>query len=415
MRRISQIDEAKAVLDIQDDTVNYLTAAQIKKYLQIADKFIGEEAKYICQWLIDNNSTYIKKFSKNDSENALADFYAQGVPNDKSLSELYKALGTLNKKGRLLEVPVFQNKEQFDDIIAKKISPDEILLDLVSERGRNEVAKKYAPLVYKIAKTWVGKAELSYDELVSAGFEGLLNAMNTYGKKSNKQAKKEQETGVEMDMSKIKSYTFLSYASQMIRNRILGDVQDSHLVRIPLSQQRKEKEEKGFIAKSNSVSGDQSIGQNKDGEGQTLFDIIGGMENPGLKVDREEIDKLWKQICKALEDKFGPKTMDIFYNYFGWGGRKQLSGKEMAKKYGYKSPASITTEVVKVINYIKKDPKIYARFVDIYELIKEHREDVDEYEDTTYDEPVSVSALLKEDKEKEKEDLQDAENYSDMI
>ena len=94
---------------------------------------------------------------------------------------------------------------------------------------------------------------------------------------------------------------------------------------------------------------------------------------------------------------------------------KELSGKEMAKKYGYKSPASITTEVVKVINYIKKDPKIYARFVDIYELIKEHREDVDEYEDTTYDEPVSVSALLKEDKEKEKEDLQDAENYPQII
>lgn len=412
MRKISQIDEAKALLDIQDDTVNYLTVKQIEKYLQIADKFIGEEAKYVCNWLIDNNSSYVKKFDKG-GKNTLADFYAQGVPNDNSLSELYKSLGVLNKQRRLLEVPVFQTKDQFDDIIQQKISPDEILLDLVTDRGRNEVAKKYMPLVYKIAKTWVGKAALTYDELVSAGYNGLVYAMNTYGKKSNKQKKKEEETGIEMDMSKIKSYTFLSYASQMIRTHILGDVQDSQLVRIPLSQQHKEKEEKGYIAKSNTVSGDQSMGNGKDGEGQTLFDIIGGMENPGTNVDREEIDKLWKQITQALEEKFGEKTMDIFYNYFGWGGRKQLTGKEMAEKYGYKSPASITTEVVKVINFIKKDPKIYARFVDIYELIKEHREDLDEYEDTTYDEPHSVNALLKEDKDKE--NLSDLENYSEII
>ena len=403
MRRLSQIDESQSVLEIQDNTVNHLTKAQLEKYLQIADKFISADGKYVCKWLIDNNSKYLKELSKG-GDNALADFYNSGMPNDKSLQDLYKALRKLQKANRLLEVPVFLTKEQFNGIIKKEISPDEVLLDLTSERGRNEIAKKYTPLVHKIAKTWVGKAALTYDELVSAGFEGLLNAMNTYGKKSNKQAKKEQETGVEFDMSKLKSYTFLSYASQMIRNRILGDVQDSKLVRIPLSQQRKEKEEQGFIAKSNTVSGDQQMGHNKDGEGQTLFDIIGGVENPGLNVDRQEIDKLWKQITKALEDKFGEKTMDIFYNYFGWGGRKQLSGKEMAKKYGYKSPASITTEVVKVINFIKKDPDMFARFTDIYELIREHREDVDEYDDS-WEEPVFVSDILKEKQEKEEKDL----------
>ena len=409
MRRLSQIDEAARKLDVQDNSVNKLTAAQLKKYLEVADKFISDEAKYVCQWLIDNNSTYLKDLSTG-GDNALADFYNAGVPNDTKLSELYKAIGTLNKQGRLLEIPVFLTKKQFDEICAKTVSPDEILLDLVTDKGRNEVAKRYTPLVHKIAKTWVGKVALTYDELVSAGMNGLTYAMNTYGKKSNKRAKKEAETGEEFDMTTLKSYTFLSYASQMIRTHILGDAQDSRLVRIPLSAQHKEKEEQGYIAKSNTVSGDQAMGKNNDGEGQTLFDIIGGVENPGLNVDRQEIDKLWKQICKALEEKFGEKTMDIFYNYFGWGGRKQLTGKEMAKKYGYKSPASITTEVVKVLNYIKKDPKMYAKFVDIYELIKEHREDVDEYDDS-YEEPVSVFALLKEDKEKD-----EAENdYDDLI
>lgn len=402
MRRLSQIDESQNTIDVQDGAVNHLTKAQLEKYLQIADKFISADAKYVCNWLIDNNSKYLKELSTG-GKNALADFYGQGVPNDKSLLPLYKAIKKLDKNDRLLEIPVFLTKEQFNGIIKKDISPDEILLDLSSERGRNEIAKKYTPLVYKIAKSWVGKAALTYDELVSAGFEGLLNAMNTYGKKSKKAAKKEEETGVEFDMSKLKSYTFLSYASQMIRNRILGDVQDSKLVRIPLSQQKKEKAEQGYIAKSNTVSGDQSMGNNKDGEGQTLFDIIGGMENPGLNVDRQEIDKLWANICKALEDKFGKKTMDIFYNYFGWGGRKQLSGKEMAKKYGYKSPASITTEVVKVINFIKKDPTMFARFTDIYELVREHREEVDEYDDT-WEEPVFVEGILKENQEKQIEE-----------
>ena len=42
---------------------------------------------------------------------------------------------------------------------------------------------------------------------------------------------------------------------------------------------------------------------------------------------------------------------------------------------------------------------MFARFTDIYELVREHREEVDEYDDT-WEEPVFVEGILKENQEK---------------
>ncbi len=408
MKKFSQIliNEAKQII-AQKNAIGIISTPRLEKYLQVADKFISDEAKYVCKWLITHEE-WIKEMKKQKSTNPLVDFYNGGAPKDTSFSELYKMIGTLNKNKALLEIPTFMTKEQFDGILSKKISPDEIFLDFDTDEGRNIIAKKYTPLVHKIARSWVGKTALDYDQLVSYGYEGLIYAMSTYGKKSNKQKKREEMGGEELDMAKYKSYTFLSYASQLIKNRILDATKnDSRLVRIPISQQNKERAENGIIAKSNSVSGDQPMGNGKDGEGQSLFDIVGGIENPGIKIDKEELDKLWAQVCKTLEDKFGKKTMDIFYNYFGFGDRKQLSGKEMAAKYGYKSPASITAEVVKVINFIKKDKNMFARFTDIYELMREHQEDIDDLE--TENDLMNVNGKIMEDKKQMSE-----ENYDDI-
>ena len=67
----------------------------------------------------------------------------------------------------------------------------------------------------------------------------------------------------------------------------------------------------------------------------------------------------------------------------------------MAEKYGYKSPSSITGEIMKVINFIKKDKKMYDKFVDIFELMKEAKHDEDDYSDDG--EPIYVySKILEE-------------------
>lgn len=400
MKTFSQfkVINESAQISAQEGALGIISTAKLEKYLEIADKFISDEAKKICKYMIEHED-WIKEMKKT-SNNPILTLFNSTKPTDKGLLEIYKAVEKLNKADRLLEIPTFMTKEQFDGILKKTLSPDEVFLDFESEQGRNEIAKKYTPLVHKIARSWVGKTAFDYDQLVSYAYEGLIWALDSYGKKSNKQLKRE-ESGMSdgIDMSKYKSYTFLSFASQMMRNRILDAAKnDSRLVRIPVSQQNRERAEQGFVAKSNSVSGDQPMGS-KDGEGQTLFDIVGGIDNPGIKIDKEELDKLWDQVCKKLEKKFGPKTMDIFYNYFGFGNRKQVSGKEMAKKYGYKSPASITAEVVKVINFIKKDKTMFARFTDIYELMREHQEDLDELD--TENDLYNVNGKIMEDANKE--------------
>lgn len=398
MKKFSQLFEAKTI-EIQEDSVNYLTVDELKQYLEIADKFISQEAKDICQWLIDHNKTYIKDLSTGATDNALIDFYNKGTIG-KDYKTLYGNITKVNASGRLLEIPTFMTRDQFDSIINKKASPDEVIMDLDTEKGRNATAKKYMPLVHKIVNSWLGKTSFDRDELFAYGLKGLTYAMNTYGKKSNKQKKKEEKTGEEIDISKYKSYTFLQYAAQMIRVEILEATKnDSHLVRIPISRQRKEKEEKGFISKSNSVSGDKHLGGKDGDEGKTIFDLVGGMENPGKEIDKHEIDKLWDEILKTLREKFGEKTMDIFCNHFGFGaedGKKKMSGKEMAKKYGYSSPSSITSEITKVLNFIRKDKKMYQKFVDIFELMREAKHDEDEYEQD--DEPIYLSSLIDEER-----------------
>lgn len=398
MKKFSQLIKESKQLSIQDDSVNYLSVAELKDYLEIGSKFLSDETKAICKWLIDNNSTYIKKLS-GKGDNALVDFYNAGVPSDSELKDLYNNIRKVIKSGRILEIPTFQTRTQFDQIINKKASIDEVVLDLESEKGRNEVAVRYTPLVHKIVNSWLGKTSFEQDDLFAYGMRGLTWAMNLYGKKRDKLKKQEEETGEEIDVSKYRSYTFLQFAAQMIRYSILDAARnDSHLVRIPISRQKKEKDEKGFIAKSNSVSGDKKMGSKDGGDGKSLFDLVGGMENPGKSIDKKEIDDLWDDIMKALKEHFNDQTMDIFMNHFGFGlenGAKKLSGKEMAKKYGYNSPSSITAEVTKVLNFIRKDKNMYQKFVDIFELMQEAKHDEDEYENDN--EPIYVtSSLVKE-------------------
>ena len=90
---------------------------QLKKYLDVAGKFLSEETKEIVNWLIVNNDSYISDLSNDEDENALAGFYKAGVPKDEHLKELYKLIGTIVKSGRTLEIPVFQTKSQFESIL----------------------------------------------------------------------------------------------------------------------------------------------------------------------------------------------------------------------------------------------------------------------------------------------------------
>ena len=378
MKKLSQLFEAK--IDVQDETINFIDKADLKKYLEIADKFISDDAKTVIKYFIDNND-YVKKYGNGDSTNAIVNFYNRPVPNDEKLKEVYKCIGKLNKANRLLEIPMFQTSEQFEGIINKKVSPDEILLDLNSEKGRNEIVKKYDKLCWKIAREYIGKSTFALDDLYSYALEGLTNAMNWYGKKTKRN---------NADEEKIKAFTFYSYASRIIRFTIIGAIrEESHTVRIPVSQQNKEREERGANTVSNTISGDRGIGPDSEGNEKSMFDKLSAsmdIQDGDEKINKEDFLKIWKEIFDKLKKKFSERDLNIFCDVWGVYGHKELKGREIADKYGLKSKSSATYISSKVFKEIEKDDKLKELFVDAYELMHESlsRQDANDHSENIY-------------------------------
>lgn len=370
MKKITEKPK-KLNLELQDNTINYINENDLKKYLEIADRFLSEETKSVINWLIVNNKTYISELSTDDDENALAGFYKNGIPQKSDLRELWKTINTIIKSGRMLEIPVFQTKEQFNNIINKKTAPDEIILDLNSERGRAAVTKKYEALVHKIARQWLGKINLPYEDLVGCCYEGLTYAMNTYGKKNKKSKATDEE---------VASYSFGQYAAYCMLNQIKGNgVNDSHLVRIPTSQQKKERDTQGHNRKNLSVSGDKAVDHSEEGK-KTLFDFIGTTSDVEDLTDNADRKKLWEDVKRILIKEFDEKTIDIWCSFWGVFGHKQLKNKEIAKKYNVAN-SNVTYYCQKVNFFIKKNKKIRDIFSELYDLMKESLNEKDREDD----------------------------------
>ena len=90
MKKFTENKATKAALDIQPNSINYISANELEEYLKIAGKFIMPETKEIINWLIVNNETYLHDLDpKMSADNALAAFYDAGVPKDEN-SSVYK-------------------------------------------------------------------------------------------------------------------------------------------------------------------------------------------------------------------------------------------------------------------------------------------------------------------------------------
>ena len=387
MKKFSKLDKEKSKkFNVQDNTIGYLSVEQLKNYKEIVSKFLQKDTKDIIDWLIVNNASYISELPGADTEdNALAGFYNHGKPEKENLKELWDKIDVVIKSGRALEIPVFLTKSQFDKVINNEISLDNIVIDLVSEKGRNDVVKKYQPLIWKIVNQWAPKTVLSREDLYSSAMEGFVYAMNTYGKKSKTRLKKEKnmtdEEIKEFEKKLHGSMTFGQYAAYMVRTQITETIKDlSRTVRVSRSAQQREKKATGTIKSVNTVSGDSVVTTNKDGNTKTMFDFIGSTDDASKKLDNEDLERLWSKVYTKLESVFDKKIMDIWYSYNGVNGYAKLENKELAKKYNV-VPSNITYYLSKVNNYIRKDKNVYKAMLDIYELMKECLHDQDENDD----------------------------------
>ncbi len=383
MKKLSQIiTEAKKKLDIQDDTINYISTPELQKYMEIADKFLSEDSKNVISWLIDHPN-YVEDLASKNANNALATFYDNGIPTTPMMRELYRWVGNVVKNNRLLEIPVFQTKEQFNAIISKSVSPDEVIIDLSSERGRNEVAKKYDALVWKIARSYIGKSNFTLDDLHAIGYIGLVEAMNSYGKKTDR---------TKADDEHMVGFTFKSYAGYRIRIAILARIMDEgHVVRIPRSQQARERKEKGYNTRNTSISVETPVGKDKEGNTKRLLDKISDYERGGKSLEDADNERLWAEIDNKLRKKFDDRTLEIFYSWFGLFGYEKLSGKEIMAKYGFKNPSNINANNYKVMKYMKDDPEMLDALKELYEFTTERQHD-DDIEDRDF-EPIRIPGM----------------------
>ena len=371
MKNLTTIVETQSKINkinVGNNTINYISSADLKKYLELANKVLSPNTKYVIQYLIDHNNTYISELESNE-DNVLAGFYNNGRANA-SDKDLWDNIYAVVKSGRYREIPVFFTEEEFNHILKKERPAEYFILSLDTEAGRNNTAKQYQPLVMKIAHQFNGKSNMGFEDLVQEGNKGLHYAMQQYG--LPKRAKKD-ENGNDQDVTKL---TFGQYAAWIIRNFILDGIKElSHLVKIPVSQQRKEKAETGKNTRSYSISGDKTLKHGDDGN-KSLFDFIGQVDDASANLDQEDIQKSWNKAFELIEKNFDKKTMDIFYAARGLNGHKKVSNKDLAKKYKC-APSQITYFCNKVVNFILTNKQVKNLLTNVYELMKECQNDIE--------------------------------------
>ena len=284
--------------------------------------------------------------SKRDLDLMAADKY-QSVGYYQDLQRMLKKLKTL-----INLMPQCMSQSEFNGLINGNLRPEDLLVDLTTEKGRNAAAKMYTPLVYKIAdqerKKNVGWME--FDDLLAAGYEGLALALNSY------------------DPTKGSLKTYIGY-------QILHAIQN-------------EREENGH-----TLSGTNSYAETHHGDtldGISIDSIMGndddefdqdhlaflGIEDDHRHIDREagkRAEDYFEELYKIIDNKFSARDCNIFYRYFGlkdFYGQKEKS-KDIAKEYGM-SEGNIRNSIInKILTFLyKKDAKsraILSKIRDLYE------------------------------------------------
>lgn len=257
---------------------------------------------------------------------------------------------TLQKLGNNIKLlPMKMSEHEREELIAGRKAMDDLTMDLETEKGRSAVIKQYGPLVYKIANQFIGKENLDKAELISVGFEGLTQAMNTYQKPIDKS---ELEDGAEREEAEeAKRTSFKTWASYKIRWAILGEIYDnSRTIRMSYNDRRNaytKGETTNLTTSLDSMAG-------KDGEEGSMQDHIAGLATTDTLTASEQ-QKRWDKLFDELGKHFSKRDMVVFLKYFGLGGEKEEKGKDIAAEFNM-TPAMVTHIVTKkILPYIKSN------------------------------------------------------------
>lgn len=343
MRNFSDIlkEARKETVRLTQDTLDKYIK-QFSKELPInVKKILAQCSKY--GLLSAEGLDAIKKASRRAMPSVSAEL---GIP-EREAYELQDLLKALKKDDVYL--PQYQDEKHFEWLTTGRMSLDDLTLDLESTAGRNQVAKKYMGLVNFIVNKYVGQSKLGRDDLLSAGLEGLVNAMNTYDPKG--------KDG--------KVVSFKTYAGINIRNAITNDMTSSNT----LSGANWYNTAKYGYSMFNALSLD-NLGRGGDDEFDQDHLAALGVEDEEPKKYSEE-GKMWQDFYKELERKFSQRDVDIFYRFFGVNGHRREKSKDIAASYGM-SAGNIRNGVLnKMLKWIKENPKTSEIIGDLRDLYTE--------------------------------------------
>jgi len=281
--------------------------------------------------------------------------------NIQDLQELKSILASLGTNIRLL--PMKMSKAERAELEAGKLAMDDLTMDLDSERGRAAVVKQYGQLVYKIVNQFIGKENLDKAELISAGFEGLTKAINTYKKpvQANDVEDKEDREGAE----KARTTSFKQYASYMIRYSILSEIyNNSRTIRMSYNDRRNAYTKGETTHLTKSLDG---IMGKDDDYAQDHQASLGVTD----KISATEQQEKWNRLFDELGKHFSKRDVIVFLKYFGLGGEKQEKGKDIAAEFNM-TPAMVTHIVTKkIIPFMKSNEELMDILSDLLDVYSE--------------------------------------------
>lgn len=200
-----------------------------------------------------------------------------------------------------------------------------------TEFERNELAKKYLPLVKKISNQFLNSSPLEYDEIEGFAWEGFVLAMNKY------------------DPTK-SGMSFTSYAAFGIKNAIMNGINSSGQTIAVSLYNRKKMAEKG-----ENIPISISLEKNFENEDHLL--------SLGFEDD-VVFDNPWKVMLDKVKANFDEEYVDIFCSIYGLDGHDIEKGKDIAERLGI-SGCLVTKRTKKIIDFIKKDKELSSILRDL--------------------------------------------------
>lgn len=326
--KLSDIYESR-----KDTTV--LTQEEFDKYATAINATKrSKEFKHLI-WIVGQHLSLLNKDILNEIINNRT--VSAKLP-DGLVKDIYTLAKKCGSETRLLPQMLTATQREF--VIAKRIDVNDLTLDLETAKGRNDIAKRYMPLIEKLVHQYADKCPLSKEELRSAAMIGLTNAMNEY-----KNPEELEKAGKGGNMS------FTNYAAYRIKQQILADITDfSRNVKISDYYQNKLKDSGEDTNREFSI--DRMFGDSEDGP-MSIDRFFGLADDTDFMNNREE-EQAFEKLFKRIESKFSQRDCVVFYKVWGVNGYKPEKTKDIAKELGVSSPA-ITKICNKILKFMSED------------------------------------------------------------